>query len=738
VSENSGGTRLRPIVGKCSGTALTLLLLLATAVIGLPAAAQPIPDSSPDRLRLDIAELSPRVLTANSQTLSVSGTITNIGDRRLSDLSVRLQLGQPQTSEQELAAALTETPPTDVSQSRFVDVTAALQPGQSAPLRITVPLDGSPAGLAVSRPGVYPLLINVNGTPDYGGPARLAALSTLLPVLDVPGQPTGGDGEGGEPVPLSLLWPIADLRPRVVAAPYGGQVVLADDSLADALRPGGRLHALVTAAGQAQANEAVAGSLCFAIDPALLETVEAMSSGYAVRTADGDVPGRGDAAAGRWLDALRQVTAGHCVVTMPYAGADLAALSRVRGEDPALVREALGGAATVERVLGVQPLDGVLWPDGQLNNEVLDTAADAGVETLITDPAMVGSATPLTTAARIEGSSLRAQPVDPLVSDALLGGGRAGSTLTPADEPDIATQDGLAALAFRGGLGVDDGPGGTSGDPVLLAPPQAWNVPAAELTTFLRSVGDLTSAGLLAPVPLQQQLAAPATGDVPVAGADSVTAGVAAELIRALAQIDSTAADVRSAMSVDPTQQVEPAQVMRPIRTAIIRATSTVFAGDHLARQDAVNNARGQLDTLRSQVSIAEPPQTISLASGDAPLPVLVTNDLPVAVTVRITLVNNTGLRTGEIPDRTIPANLSSSALIPSEALRAGRFTVHVRLSTPDGTQLGPIVRFELASNEYGVITIVLTASAGGALLLLSGRRIYQRVRAGRGERRPD
>ena len=40
--------------------------------------------------------------------------------------------------------------------------------------------------LHIDQPGVYPVLVNVNGTPDYGAPARLDDARFLLPVLGVP------------------------------------------------------------------------------------------------------------------------------------------------------------------------------------------------------------------------------------------------------------------------------------------------------------------------------------------------------------------------------------------------------------------------------------------------------------------------------------------------------------------------------------------------------------------------
>ena len=81
------------------------------------------------------------------------------------------------------------------------------------------------------------------------------------------------------------------------------------------------------------------------------------------------------------------------------------------------------------------------------------------------------------------------------------------------------------------------------------------------------------------------------------------------------------------------------------------------------------------------------------------------------------------------------PAGGGRQYFLPVEALRAGRFSVDVSLSTPTGTPLGSSARFELTSTEYGAITIIATVAAGVALLLLASRRIYRRVKDARAGR---
>ena len=108
---------------------MLLLCAGAFAVLGAPspafAQAQP---ADPVWLRLSVGQLSPRVITSGSSTLTVTGKITNIGDRRIDDLQVRVQRGQPETSEQQMREALGHNQPTDAGGSAFTPVVPALQP----------------------------------------------------------------------------------------------------------------------------------------------------------------------------------------------------------------------------------------------------------------------------------------------------------------------------------------------------------------------------------------------------------------------------------------------------------------------------------------------------------------------------------------------------------------------------------------------------------------------------------
>ncbi|MEC3974632.1 DUF6049 family protein [Amycolatopsis sp. H20-H5] len=716
---------------------LAILFLCVPALSGVAAQVQAQPNplqpaQEPPRLRLDLDQVNPRLIDSNSTTLTVSGKVTNIGDRRISKLQVQLQVGEREATERQFTDALAGNPFNDVSRSGFQPLSDTLEPGQSAPLLVTVPVvGGGLRTLQLTKPGVYPLLVNVNGTPEFSGQARLGAVSMLLPVLGAPGKPKPSSPP--KPAGLSLLWPFTDSVPHVTSAPFGGAMTMDDDRLADALSQGGRLYSLLTAARTAQDDSRLSTALCFAIDPDLIQTVDAMTRGYQVRTGSGPVQGKGVGVAKDWLAGLKALVAGHCTVTMPFADADLTALTKVRAggtPDTALVGEALGGPAVIQKLLGVQPREGVLWPDGTLDAQAQAALAKAGVKTVLTDSGKLQTSSPVTGAVTLADSGLRAQPIDSLISSALSGttvASAATSTTTSTALPQIATENGLAALAFRAGLGGTATP--QQRGQFLVAPPRRWDIPQVELTNFVQRLRDYLDAGLVTATGLPQLLDKDPAGTA--SANDSIgelTATTSADVLNAMSAIDRDAAGLTSAMTVDVGTRVQPADLIGPVRTGLLRASSTAWRG--VAGADtATANAQAELDALRGQVTIDQPRQTIALASGASPLPVHVTNGLPVGITVRIALGNNAGLRPETVSDRPFPANGALNLYIPVEALRAGRFSVDVSLSTPAGTKLGSATRFELTSTEYGAITIIVTVVAGAALLLLSARRIYRRVK---------
>ncbi|MGV9294976.1 DUF6049 family protein [Amycolatopsis sp. NPDC003676] len=709
---------------------LSLLIVAATALFGAPAGAQENPSPEPARLRLDLGQLAPRLITSSDQAITVTGTVTNTGSRRIVKPMARLQIGERLASPRAMDSVLAGNPVQDTPLTDFALLAEDLEPGQSARLDITVPLTG-PRGAAL-RPGVYPLLVNVNGTPEYGGPARLAAVSLLMPVLSTPGHANNQATQRHSK--LAVLWPITDSTPHIQSAPFGVPMTLTDDSLADELSPGGRLYSLVSAARAAQENnQKIGGSLCFALDPDLLRTVDAMRGGYRV---SGGVTGKGADAASNWLASLRALVTGRCVIPLPFADADLTTLGKIRGADgnpdAGLMTTALNGTATIRQVLGVESQTGVLWPGGTPDDKALAAISAGGFQTVLTDSAKLqaGGDDETVTGAATLSAGLRAQPTNSMATAGLTGfapSPQTPTTFSGASQRAVSTQNGLAAIAFEAGLGRTDG---STGGPMLIAPPRRWDATTEELNTFLSGLGKLTTAGVTAGSTLTDLLSSTPEGSASLVSGTRSDSGAA--VADQLSGLDQDGAGLLSAMQVDPRNRVEPKAIVGPVRDALVRGSSTAF-GPSGASSSASANATAELAAIRDQVTVEQPKQTIALASGSSPLPVYVHNDLPVGVTAQIALKNTMGIRPEKAKDLLFPAKGGQTRYVQIEALRAGHLSVDVSLTTPSGTDLGATARFELTSTEYGPITIIVTVAAGCALLLLASRRIYRRIKESRG-----
>jgi hypothetical protein len=713
---------------------ITVILIAAVlALLGpaaLAAAQPPSVPESPSRMRLDVETLTPRMITASTPSVTVTGRVSNTGDRRITDIRVQLQRGEALKSEDELREGRSQQSE-PVARSPFVVVSDALEPGQSAPVTLTVPVRGSEGSLRIDDPGVYPLLVNINGQPDYSGRARLAAESLLLPALSVPDAGAAAPSvPAGGPTPVTVLWPLIDDYPRQVQA-ADGRPALTDDGLAESLAPGGRLFGLLNTVADATADDpALLSALCVAVDPDLLETVRLMAAGYRVRTGATFVPGKGAAAANAWLDTLRTVTSGQCVIAVPYADADLVALSRVGAAD--LERLALGSASVVAETLKpTAPLAGVLWPaGGAIDQRTLQDAAAGTPTTVLADPARLRNRQgeqPYVVGEPNAG--VRALPIDTLVSS-FLDGGPTGTGPTAAStdlQRRLAVQNGVSALTYRVAFAA-------GGSPVLIAPPRRWAAPAGELAVFLTALRDVIEAGFAEPGRLPRAVSAAPQGNA--AGwtytgddrGDEITSTATAEVVR----INAAQRDLQDAMDIDDTAQVNPEILIAPLHYGLLRASSTAWRGRPDQAEAAAGEVAAQLTALRNQVTVSNSGRSFTLASGKSPIPVVLSNTMPVAINVRVRLAETPGLRPEPPSDVRIPAYGAITRYLATEVTRSGRFTVDVSLATPGGTQLGSSARYELTSTVYGKVTLIVTITAAVALFLLAGLRTFRRIRAAR------
>ncbi|MGH3859456.1 DUF6049 family protein [Actinokineospora sp.] len=698
------------------------LATLAAVLVVLGAPLGEATAQTTGRIRVDLEQLTPRVADANTQTVTFTGTITNTGDRRIDDIQVRLERGDLLVDESALRRALDEPQKTSAltkpTVSVFKDVSRTLERGESSRFELTVGLGPERGSLKIDKPGIYQLVLNFNGVPDFGTAERIGALSALLPVLSVP----GGDAIARPPDPskVGMLWPLVDEQPRPVEIPVVGKPVFADEGLADSLS-GGRLFSLLNAVQQAVvADNTLLRSLCFAIDPDLVHQVDLMSKGYLVRRNGVAGEGRGQETAALWLSVLRDLTKGQCVVALPFADADLVALSRSDTVD--LQTVAVSGSDIIEKTLEVKPQAGVVWPDGgTLDQRTIADLSSARRTTVLADSGklqqVVGKA-PLS----LSGDSARAIPYDTLVASSL-----APRTGAESAVKTSSVQNGLATLVFRGAF--------TAGQNVLVAPPRRWSASIGELRVFLQTLQALQTQGYTLPLPLPSLIELPdqgKAGGLDYSAQDSaaeVTAPVTAEIAR----INTVQRElIKNVFTKDATVLIDPSELLAPIRDDLIRASSTAWRSRPAEASNATRHAGQQLKALLSRVTINDSGVPLSLASSDSPIPAYITNGLPVAVRARVNVGDTPGLRSDQSVYVRIPAGHSMTQFLPVSVSRAGRFTVDVWLTTESGTTLGATSRVKLNSTSYGSITLAVTGTAAGVLVLLVSLRLFRRIRAKR------
>jgi hypothetical protein len=743
------------------------LLLLAGPLLGLPqaAAAQrtvPFPGSS-DPVRLQLTQLTPRVVTGDGPTsVTVVGTLRNGGDRPVGELEVRLQRGDALRTEGNVRDVLAGSGRADVVTPAFTPLPGTLEPGGELPVRLTVPLLGQATeSLALTRPGVYEVLVNVNGVPSDGGRARLAAVRLLLPVLSLPGQ---ADPRPGPPDPdappaagLTVLYPVVDVPRRLPTVP-GEQTLLTDDDLARSFAPDGRLGGLVAAFGErAPPGSAVRAATCLAVDPDLVATAAAMRQGYAVRTPTGTVPGTGAEVAGAWLDGLSAATRDGCVVALPFADADLVALAR--GNLGELGERAVSdGFATTAEILGTAVLDDITWPaDEVLDEAALGDVAAGGAQAVVLSPEALGDGVGVPAArggvvsvVAAETSPMSAVLADPLLSRAASVAARApasgidgpaarsaaasGSARAAMSAP-LATQDALAALVFRAQRGAPAG-----ADPLVLAPPHRWTTDATGARALLDAVGLLVDTGRVQPRPLADVVeAGPAAAGPPRRPVDPLqitSRDIPTAVVETVREVHSDVTDLRSAAVPENDVGATLDATFAPLEQAVLRPVSAAWHGRPDLARSAAADAAERIADLRDSVRVLAPPSPYSLGTSDAPLLVTVANGLPVTMEVRLSISSTTGLRTAPIPPQRIPPLGRRQVQVSAEVVRSGQFSVEATVRTPSGRPLGPPSRLLVRSTAYGTITLWLTGSAGVLLVVLAAVRVVRRIRGEPGSRR--
>jgi hypothetical protein len=757
--------RLAAVVAILTGFTGVFALPAITAVT--PRAAAGEPGATPF-VQVRIDQVTPQTVTTTSEpVVKVTGTVTNVGDRPVRDVMVRLEHAPAVGTSAGLRTDLDGDTDQYEPVADFLTVAPELQRGHKVGFSLSAPVRSlTKPTLGIGKPGVYPLLVNANGTPDYGEPARLDNARFLLPVVGVPPDPLNSSGDAlsaviapdtSKPVPITMLWPLAD-RPRLAPGAPGGTIPvrLMDDELATSLAAGGRLDVLLAAAEFATSRDvdpdgAVSRSMCLTVDADLLVTVNAMTGGYVVsgapeQPATPTHPGTGQAAAVSWLNRLRTLAHRMCVAPLPYAQADLDAVQRVG--DAGLSVIAISSAADiVDQILGVTTVRGAtLVPDGSLTRRTVDllsansnTVVIAAADSSAEDSANAAP-TPVTTAPRRLSAQVVVAPFDPAVGAAFAATGSdpvappyLNATLAvrlPHDSDIARRQDALGSMLWRT-LQPSVAPRAE-----ILLPPTNWNLRSEDAGAILTTLATAIRSGLAVPRPLPALIAdasaaPPVTGTPQLPGVDAGARGrFDNSVVAAIADQVGRLWGLTAALTTDPRSGLTGISYTAPLREDMLRAVSQADRPDTrngLAqrRLEIVGTA---IDDLFGAVTIVNPTGSYTLATEHSPLPLALHNGLGVPLRVRLHVEAPPGMQVTDLGEIELPPGYLPLR-VPIEVNFTQRVAIDVTLRTPAGVPLGEPVRLSVHSNAYGKVLFLITLSAAAVLVALAGRRLWHRFR---------
>jgi hypothetical protein len=729
-------------------------------------AAQPLEDAS--ALQVVIRSVTPSVPGPGTE-LRVRGVIRNRGTTAVEQPLVRLRFSPTALgSREDIDDIVSGESPSRLGFALLAtttELTESLAPGQDAPFDLRYDLDnlGIPAEL-----GVY--VIGVEVGLDVDGLFTTEELvRTFLPWSppESPGS-TASPQSTERPTRLSWLWPVVDTPRR------GLDGVFRDDALAHSLTAG-RLSRVLDLGAQAPP-----GAITWAVDPMLLEDLQVMSGGYAVRadaapspsatstpgaaTTAGPtsgpaptgaaatpgvpsnpaspstaptndpaepadtttVPGTGAAAAESYLQRLRTSTSTADLLSLPYADQDVVAVSDAgMGHDVRRAREA--GARVTDELLGRAATTDVAWPPGgAMDARTGGLLADAGVEAVVLSeqavpPAEEVSFTPTGRAQiSVDGARLDAMLYDERLS-------RLVATRPRAATRALIQQQFLAETALLTAELPDQ-------RTVLVAPPRQFSPDPRTAAALL----DLTATvPWLTPVTLAE-VRTTAVSDVARAELDYPDRAAAAELPAAgMRAISSLHRDLRGFIGV----LTEPDATEARYQSALLRLQSSAWRRATPPWRHAITQVRAALDGDRSKVSLLGSRVTLGARSGV--FPITVVNDLDQPVRVRVAARSTSPrLRVEDSEPVTVDAQQKAQLRLPISAVANGLVEVEGWLETADGTVYGPPVSIQVRVAQYGTLGVWVTG--GAAVVLFAGaalniaRKVRRRNRERAGGEAPD
>ncbi|MGI5166119.1 DUF6049 family protein [Spirillospora sp. CA-253888] len=649
-----------------------------------PGAADRAPQRDRQQVALSLTSMSAKA--GPGSKINVAGVVQNRSGQSMPGLSVRLRYrGVPVSSRGELdqyAAAppgnLSGLPPNAVGQ---LPQTASSGGRQT----FTLSVDTGVMGLERYGFGVYPVGVEVV---DGSGQA-VAGVTSFITY--VPKRTSF------KPVQISWVWPLVDRMHRADDRTF------IDDRLATDTAAGGRLRGLVEAA------QGTKTPVTWAIDPALLDDVRAMtaSGGYNVQEQRPrkTVHKQKSQAAADWLKALKEASKGDPYFTLPYADPDVMSLVRYKWIDH--LNAAYGHTGVAAEVLGRKPTTQIAWPPsglagygtlGQLARLNLKNGGSFLLSDAMFEPQNV------TTVARTNvQTALGAKPV--LAYDQKLSSIVSQSSARSPGGEVLAQQRFLAETAMI----TMESP--NTQRTVVVAPNRHWN-PSPKQAKNLLSYSE--KASWLAEKPL---------ADVGRTAPQPRTyRGYPDEYQRFelgdkyLEQVYAIGRRARGFTAI----MVEPYAMTYD--RAVLRLQSAAWRGRpgpaQRARQELALELKERMDKIRLLSKRA------GLAGASGRVPITLSNELPdqkVRFRLRVTAEFPAKFKVGELEGKDEVIELGpdqkESPRIPVQALGNGSFRLRVEMLTvKDGKKFGDTQVITVRTTGYGRVAVLIT---GGGLAVL-------------------
>ena len=753
-----------------------------------------VPDPTPDALHISLTWITPdRIDGQSKNSVTVSGTLTNVGKLPISDIDVRLQRGDYVPYGNALRHTLTEDQINYPTTLPFHHLATTLNPGDSTSFTLTARIHGGDGDtLNINAPGVYPLLVNVNGRVSNSDSARLHDARVLLPGLSLPGS----DRQDPATVasrPTTILWPLALTPQEASYYSFSSIAVLRNENLGISLGEHGRLRALLDAAGSLLKDHALNHSVCFAIDPDLLRTVDRMTRPYRVLNTpnnwhDGMHRGKHTKDAQSWIEDLRSLTANNCVIALPWSGASLATTTHLLPDKPHQLME--DSRRVTAYFLHKHLTSHVIWPNTGtltpydipaldhsellLSSTALTTHTDKGFGQLL----------------RYDHARYTVTPYDSTLSTALAATGQnpVNTPYSPSDSRYVLTadsatarmQDATATLLWKTSAALRrEKPAHNTyaGTPLLIAPPQQWSVTGDDLATFTSTLRYLAQHNLITAQSLTDALAQAHTK--PIHGTFTTSSPLTESSMSAITQAISHIHHYRN-LFTDKNDN----NFYKRTRYNIYRAATTRTLGlaptlvgnippSHNHQSDTKTRRHGDSDSantsgitlrtpddlaypkayarsitlaahaIRSSVTLIKPGSIYTLASTDSGLVLVARNELPADVTV--TVHTRERLTDGDKPANTtkdltkplrvtIPAQSSLNINIPVHLHSGKSVPVRVQLLSADQQELGTTVDMTVRVSHLTPLLGFLLTAAVVILAVLIVKRVLPLIRRGNGQ----